>query len=224
MTSGSHTSDGYLRVNGAMDVQAVDLARMCIEKYGTRADLPRAKDAHDRDIPLPMQLRGPLDYDPPVWGEFLRTCGVPWVACRCLGVEFRLFPAPSFIKHPNSRETVGWHCDEHLWGRQPDVGLTVWIPLVPVSRYAGCLQFIQGLIAELTGDSSLVPGPRITRLWTSGPFRRQYTFQRMLGIASYWIDAFFSPAASTNRLLIESLWFSLSGGALRTNSQSSPCW
>ncbi|TXH78384.1 phytanoyl-CoA dioxygenase family protein [Thauera aminoaromatica] len=139
-----YASNGYARLSSAIDAGAAHAAARWIVDNRTRVEVPHTLDALDRRNQLPIKLRRLWDCDPDFWSGFVMRSGVLEVASRWLGEEFLLIRSAAFIKYPGSRATVGWHCDEHLWGYECEAGLTVWIPLTLVPPQSGCLQFIPG--------------------------------------------------------------------------------
>lgn len=139
-----YDEDGFALSPGTIDVGAARAAARWIADNLGREDVPHTRDALDRGNPLPIKLRRLWECDSDFWSDFLTRAGPLEVARSFLGDELLLIRSAAFIKYARSLATVGWHCDEHLWGHECDVGLTLWIPLTPVPLNSGCLQFIPG--------------------------------------------------------------------------------
>ena len=139
-----YLADGHMRAEGAIDALAARQALQWIEANRLRVDVPQTKDLLDKKNVLPIKLRRLWESDPGFWERFLGLSGVLPLVRRHLGEAFYLIRSAAFIKYPNSASTVGWHRDEDLWGHACDAGLTAWIPLTPVPRESGCLQFLPG--------------------------------------------------------------------------------
>lgn len=142
MTPESYETNGFARMAGSIDLDQVAAARRWIDDHRQRDDIPHTRDALHRSNPLPIKLRRLWEADRPFWSGFIARSGALDVARRWLGDDFLLIRSAAFIKYPGSQATVGWHCDEHLWGQYCDAGLTVWIPASPVPVESGCLQFL----------------------------------------------------------------------------------
>jgi len=67
------------------------------------------------------------------------------LARQILGATARLDLDHGIFKAAGSAAPTPWHQDEAFWdGRYDHDGLSVWIPLQPVDKDSGCLQFVPG--------------------------------------------------------------------------------
>jgi len=67
------------------------------------------------------------------------------LARQILGPSARLDLDHGIFKPARNSAPTPWHQDEAFWdGRYDHDGLSVWIPLQPVDKDSGCLQFVPG--------------------------------------------------------------------------------
>lgn len=144
MTAAGYAEKGFARLEGVIDREAAAAARAWIERNRGRGDVPSTRDLLDRNLPGPIKIRRLWNADPEFWSGFLDRSGVLGIVHARIGDPLLLIRSAAFIKYPDSRSTVGWHCDEDLWSHPSRCGLTAWIPLTPVPEESGCLQFIPG--------------------------------------------------------------------------------
>jgi ectoine hydroxylase-related dioxygenase (phytanoyl-CoA dioxygenase family) len=144
MTAQSLAEDGFVRIPNAVDHQWARAALDWIVQNRTREDIPATRDLFERERREPIKVRRLWAADPDFWAAFLNGSGVLSLVEEQLGANAILIRSAAFIKYPGGRATVGWHCDEDLWGHASTAGLTAWVPLTPVPLASGCLRFIRG--------------------------------------------------------------------------------
>ncbi|HEY0310972.1 MAG TPA: phytanoyl-CoA dioxygenase family protein [Allosphingosinicella sp.] len=144
MTESDYEARGFARFERVVDPRAAGDALRWLRRNRSRTDIPSTLDLFNRADARPIKLRRLWQADPLFWSAFLERSGVLPLVVRALGERPFLIRSAAFIKYPRSDSTVGWHCDEDLWGHASAAGLTAWVPLTPVPAGSGCLRFLPG--------------------------------------------------------------------------------
>lgn len=77
--------------------------------------------------------------------EFATRSPVGEIAARMLGVDrVTLFNDELLVKEPSTPQETPWHHDMPYWPLGGDRVCSVWIPLDPVTRQIGALEFLRG--------------------------------------------------------------------------------
>jgi len=77
--------------------------------------------------------------------EFARRSPVGEIGARMLGVEHvTLFNDELLVKEPRTPQETPWHHDMPYWPLGGTSVCSVWIPLDPVTRQVGALEFLRG--------------------------------------------------------------------------------
>lgn len=152
MTDSEYDVRGFARIEGVVDRAAAGEALRWLRRNRLRSDIPATRDLFNRSEVRPIKMRRLWQADPPFWTGFLARSGVLPLVRDKLGERPFLIRSAAFIKYPRSNSSVGWHCDEDLWGHASTAGMTAWVPLTPVPKSSGCLRFLAGSHKLPPGD------------------------------------------------------------------------
>ncbi len=139
-------NNGHVRINGVCDTSQVEVSRQAIrEAVEDRKGRIALKPIEERDTygKAFLQIMN-LWPDYPNVAKFVMAKRFASIAAQLLGVEkVRIYHDQALYKEPYGGITP-WHQDQYYWPLETDKILTMWMPLVDVTKNMGTLNFASG--------------------------------------------------------------------------------
>jgi ectoine hydroxylase-related dioxygenase (phytanoyl-CoA dioxygenase family) len=136
--------DGHILLEGVCSTEEIRYIRPLI--LGVVEEVVRRQDTQGRISDyssLFTQVTNVWRHDPRVL-EFIFAKRFAGIAADLMGVKgVRLYHDQALIKEPGGKPTP-WHQDYYYWPLDTEHTMTMWMPLVDVTREMGSMSFVSG--------------------------------------------------------------------------------
>ncbi len=136
------STDGFAALRGAVGGAWLDHLGGALDDALARPSplgqqFARGKGAFHSDLYLSVSF--------PAFGAFARESGIAEAVAAVAGLaRVVLFCDELLVKEPDTPIETPWHHDYAYWPLAGEQAYTVWIPLDPVRRDTGALEFVRG--------------------------------------------------------------------------------
>lgn len=143
--------NGFLAIDSITTSEEVERLKIAYDRIfqqragraeGNQFDLA-GTDEEGKEATLP-QILGPRKYAPELIGT-LYEANAHAIARQLLGDDATFTGDHAIFKPAGTGAPTPWHQDEAYWNPSVDAhALSVWMPLQPVTRENGCMEFMPG--------------------------------------------------------------------------------